>query len=102
LLHDWIGAHLADDLSLAVLADQAGMSQRNFSRRDAQATGRTPARTIERLRVKAARRLLSESRAPVKRIAQQFRLARDDAAQLPAPDRRDAGGLPLPVHLLRL
>jgi transcriptional regulator GlxA family with amidase domain len=70
-LHEWINSHLGDDLSLAVLADQAGMSERSFSRHYAQATGQTPARTIERLRVEAARRLLSESRTPVKRIAQR-------------------------------
>ena len=61
-LHDWINAHLAGDLSLSVLADRAGMSERSFSRRYAEATGLTPARAIERLRVEAARRLLSESR----------------------------------------
>jgi len=70
-LHDWISRHLADDLSLSVLADQAGMSERSFSRHYAQATGQTPARAIERLRIDAARRLLSESRTPVKRIAQR-------------------------------
>jgi transcriptional regulator GlxA family with amidase domain len=70
-LHNWINGHLADDLSLSVLADQAGTSERSFSRHYAAATGQTPARAIERLRVEAARRLLSESRAPVKRIAQR-------------------------------
>jgi transcriptional regulator GlxA family with amidase domain len=70
-LHDWINNHLADDLSLTVLADQARMSERTFSRHYAEATGQTPARAIERLRVEAARRLLSESRTPVKRIAQR-------------------------------
>jgi transcriptional regulator GlxA family with amidase domain len=70
-LHDWINSHVADDLSLSVLADQAGMSERSFSRHYAEATGQTPARAVERLRVEAARRLLSESRIPVKRIAQR-------------------------------
>src|SRR5262249_32466703 len=70
-LHDWINNHLSDELSLSVLADQAGMSERSFSRHYAEATGQTPARAIERLRVEAARRLLSESRTPVKRIAQR-------------------------------
>jgi transcriptional regulator GlxA family with amidase domain len=70
-LHDWINNHLDDELSLSVLADQAGMSERSFSRHYADATGQTPARAIERLRVEAARRLLSESRTPVKRIAQR-------------------------------
>jgi transcriptional regulator GlxA family with amidase domain len=71
VLHDWINAHLSDDLSLSILASQAGMSERSFSRHYAEATGQTPARAIERLRVDAARRLLSESRAPVKRIVQR-------------------------------
>jgi transcriptional regulator GlxA family with amidase domain len=70
-LHEWVNDHLGDELSLAVLADQAGMSERSFSRRYTEATGQTPARAIERLRVEAARRLLSESRVPVKRIAQR-------------------------------
>ncbi len=70
-LHDWINGHLASDLSLSVLADKAGMSERSFSRHYAEATGQTPARAIGRLRVEAARRLLSESRTPVKRIAQR-------------------------------
>jgi transcriptional regulator GlxA family with amidase domain len=70
-LHAWINSHLGDDLSLSVLADQAGMSERSFSRHYAEATGQTPARAIERLRLEAARRLLSESRTPVKRIAQR-------------------------------
>jgi transcriptional regulator GlxA family with amidase domain len=70
-LHDWINTHLADDLPLPVLADQAGMSERSFSRHYAESTGLTPARAIERLRVEAARRLLSESGLPVKRICQR-------------------------------
>jgi len=70
-LHDWISRHLADDLSLPVLATQAGMSERSFSRHYAEQTGQTPARAIERLRVEGARHLLSETRVPVKRISQR-------------------------------
>jgi len=70
-LHDWIGKHLADDISLPMLARQAGMSERSFSRRYAEATGLTPAHAVERLRIEAARRLLSESRLPVKRVSQR-------------------------------
>jgi len=76
MLHDWINRHLADDISLPRLADQAGRSERSFSRHYAETTGLTPARAVERLRVEAARRLLSESRLPVKRIAQRCGLAR--------------------------
>src|SRR6516162_6505424 len=70
-LHDWIKGHLADDLSLAVLADKANMSERSFSRHYAEATGHTPARAIELLRVEVARSLLLESRLPVKRVAER-------------------------------
>jgi len=70
-LHEWMNNHLADELPLPVLADQAGMSERSFSRRYPEATGLTPARAIERLRVEAARRLLSESGLPMKRISQR-------------------------------
>ncbi len=70
-LHDWINAHLADDISLPVLASQAGMSERSFSRHYVEAIGLTPGRAVERLRVEAARRLLSELRLPVKRISRR-------------------------------
>jgi transcriptional regulator GlxA family with amidase domain len=70
-LHEWIGKNLAGDTSLPVLAHKAGMSERSFSRRYAEETGLTPARAVERLRVEAARRLLSDSRLPVKRISQR-------------------------------
>lgn len=70
-LHDWIRGHLANAISLPVLAGRAGMSERSFSRRYTEETGVTPGRAVERLRVEAARLLLSESRLPVKRISQR-------------------------------
>jgi transcriptional regulator GlxA family with amidase domain len=70
-LHAWIARHLADEISLLILARQAGMSERSFSRRYAEATGLTPVHAVERLRVEEARRLLSESRLPVKRISRR-------------------------------
>jgi transcriptional regulator GlxA family with amidase domain len=68
-LHHWIAGRLTEDLSVPVLARKAGMSERSFNKRYAEATGITPARAVERLRVEAARRLLSDTRLPVKRIA---------------------------------
>jgi transcriptional regulator GlxA family with amidase domain len=70
-LHDWINEHLAGELSLSILAERAGMSERSFSRHYAEATGQTPARAVERLRVEAVRNMLSESRIPLKRVAQR-------------------------------
>jgi transcriptional regulator GlxA family with amidase domain len=69
---------LAEDISLPVLAEQAGMSERSFSRHYAQATGVTPARAVEQLRVEAARRMLSESRLPMKRISQRCGFGSDE------------------------
>ncbi|HEX3757590.1 MAG TPA: GlxA family transcriptional regulator [Kofleriaceae bacterium] len=68
-LHDWINKHLTGDLSLRALSARARMSERSFIRHYTAATGLTPARAVERLRVEAARRLLSESRLPVKQIS---------------------------------
>ena len=70
-LHGWIAGRLAGDLSLPALAKRAGMSERSFCRHYAAATGTTPARAVERLRVEAARRLLSDTRLPVKRVAER-------------------------------
>jgi len=70
-LHDWIEGHLDSELSLPMLARQAGMSERSFSRHYAETSGQTPARTVERLRVEAARTMLSDSALPVKRVAQR-------------------------------
>ncbi len=71
VLHDWIGCNLDGDLSLSRLAGQSGMSERSFGRRYAEATGMTPGRAVERLRVEAARQFLIETSMPVKRVAQR-------------------------------
>lgn len=59
-LHGWIMNNLHVDLSLPMLAEQANMSARSFSRHYLKATGRTPARAVEEIRIEAARRLLEE------------------------------------------
>ncbi|MDL2402574.1 GlxA family transcriptional regulator [Rhizobium mayense] len=59
-LHGWILDNLRRDLSLPALAEQANMSARSFSRHYRQATGRTPARAVEDIRVEAVRRLLEQ------------------------------------------
>jgi transcriptional regulator GlxA family with amidase domain len=67
-LHAWIADHLRGDLSVIALARIAGMSERSFIRHYRQATGMTPARAVERIRVEAARHTL-ELGLPVKRVA---------------------------------
>ena len=68
-LHAWMGERLAGDLTIPALAARAGMSERSFLRRYRAAMGMTPARAVERLRVEAARRLLSEGDRAIKAIA---------------------------------
>lgn len=59
-LHGWIVENLRGDLSLERLAGQANMSLRSFARHYRQATGRTPARAVEEIRIETARRLLEQ------------------------------------------
>jgi transcriptional regulator GlxA family with amidase domain len=66
-LHAWIADNICRDLSVGVLADAASMSERSFVRHYRRATGITPARAVERIRVEAARQLLEQG-LTVKRI----------------------------------
>ena len=68
-LHAWIMANLNADLSVADLADFVGMTPRTFARAYTERLGRTPAKTVETLRLEAAFRLLVTSEIPLKRIA---------------------------------
>ncbi|VVO32747.1 GlxA family transcriptional regulator [Pseudomonas fluorescens] len=70
-LHAWISENLTKDLGIPSLALQAGMSERSFVRHYRTDTGQTPARAIELIRVETARRLLSDTGIPIKRVAVQ-------------------------------
>jgi transcriptional regulator GlxA family with amidase domain len=96
-LHGWIADHLAGDLRVERLAEQAAMSPRTFARIYAAKMGMTPARMVEKIRVEAVRRNLEETDLPIKRIAaicgfgQEERLRRAFARQVgttPAEYRR--------------
>lgn len=66
---DWALAHLDQDLGIERLADHAGMSRRNFTRRFAEVTGTTPARWVLARRLDEARSLLETTTWPMPRIA---------------------------------
>jgi transcriptional regulator GlxA family with amidase domain len=68
-LHAWMAARLAEDLSVERLAEHVGMSPRNFARSYAAKVGRTPAKTVEAMRLEAACRALEETGLPLKSIA---------------------------------
>jgi transcriptional regulator GlxA family with amidase domain len=67
-LHAWIAAHITEDLGVERLAAQACMSARTFARVYVARVGRTPAKTVEFIRIEAACRALETTQLPLKRI----------------------------------
>jgi transcriptional regulator GlxA family with amidase domain len=65
----WIPEHVGDDLDIGALARAAKMSERTFARAFLAETGETPARYVERVRLEAARRLLTGSALPIGVVA---------------------------------
>ncbi|MEO8757878.1 MAG: GlxA family transcriptional regulator [Devosia sp.] len=68
-LHGWIASHLDADLRVERLAERMGMSPRTFARAYVAEMGRTPAKSVEMIRLEAACRALEQTRLPLKRIA---------------------------------
>jgi transcriptional regulator GlxA family with amidase domain len=68
-LHAWMAANLRGDLRVETLADRAGMSPRTFARTYAAEVGRTPAKTVEAMRLETASRALEETALPLKAVA---------------------------------
>jgi transcriptional regulator GlxA family with amidase domain len=65
----WMRAHLDARLTIDVLADQAAMSPRHFTRAFKQAMGVSPAKAVERLRLEVARERTEHSSQPIEAIA---------------------------------
>lgn len=70
----WMHAHLDGRLDVATLASRSGLSERTFYRKFVAATGQTPARFVESLRLDSARLLLSQ-KLSLKTIAAQVGLS---------------------------
>lgn len=68
-LHNWISANLATRLSVDDMAQECGMSPRNFSRRYTAVMGLPPAKAVEVARIDAARDLLATTDTSIKVIA---------------------------------
>ena len=83
----WITAHLADNLCVEALADRAGLSPRQFSRRFSQVFGQSPAQLVEALRLDTARERLAATGATIDSIAASVGFASSDAFRR-AFDRR--------------
>lgn len=70
----WMQEHLDEPLDVATLASRSGLSERTFYRKFVEATGETPAKFVESLRLDAARALLSQALS-IKVIAAQVGLS---------------------------
>jgi transcriptional regulator GlxA family with amidase domain len=68
-LQAWIAGHLDEDLSVAALADRAGLSERSFARAFRAEVGQTPAVYVETLRVERARALLEDGAEALDAVA---------------------------------
>jgi len=66
----WIREHLQQPLSVAHLAQQACMSERNFARQFTASLGVTPAKAVERMRLEVAREWVEAGTEPFERIAE--------------------------------
>jgi AraC-like DNA-binding protein len=66
---DFARAHLAEELTLDDLAENAGMSRFHFVRTYRRAAGRTPMRDLQRLRVEFAKGLILTTDLPLKAVA---------------------------------
>lgn len=65
----WMAGNMRRSITVGDCAAQARMSERTFHRRFVAATGLTPARYLETLRLDTARALLEREKAPLKQIA---------------------------------
>lgn len=88
----WARARLADSISVADLAGAVGQSTRTFSRRVSQATGLSPVRFLQQLRVERAIELIETTTMPFETIA--FQVGYSDPSALRTLVRRGSGLAP--------
>ncbi|MEM1075858.1 MAG: DJ-1/PfpI family protein [Pseudomonadota bacterium] len=77
-LHAWLIDNLNKDLRVDILAEQVGMSPRNFARVYSMKTGCTPAKSVELYRVAAARDLLEQTTLSISQIAKKVGFEDDE------------------------
>lgn len=68
-LHSWVADNIASTLTVETLADQVGMSARNFARAYANTMGKTPAKAVEAMRIESAQDFLESTPKSLKEIA---------------------------------
>jgi AraC family transcriptional regulator len=94
---DYVRAHLADDLAIADLAQQAGLSSFHFARVFHRETGETPHGFVTRMRLEEAARLLRATRHTVLQIA--IAVGFENASHFSGQFKRSFGVTPLAYRL---
>ena len=59
-IQNWLEKNFQDEIKVDLLADKAGMSRRTFERRFKNATGDSPLRYLQRIRIENAKQLLEK------------------------------------------
>lgn len=67
---EWMERNLKHDLSVALIARRAAMSERTFMRRFREQTGTTPAKWVARVRIHRAQSLLETTPLSIERVAE--------------------------------
>ena len=70
-LMDWVRTHLADDHSVASMAERAAMSERTLQRQFQEATGFAPIEWLTRERIAHVKDMLETSQASIAQMAQK-------------------------------
>jgi transcriptional regulator GlxA family with amidase domain len=86
---EWIHRHCRTEFRFEGLARELGMSPRNFIRRFKAATGLAPVDYLQRLRVRAAQRLLEEEHSNVQEVSRA--VGYEDAAFFRSLFKRHTG-----------
>ncbi|MFT4070248.1 helix-turn-helix domain-containing protein [Paraburkholderia sp.] len=94
---DYIRANLAEDLAIAELATQAGLSSFHFARVFRRETGETPHQFVTRLRLEEAARLLRATDQTVLQIA--LGVGFENASHFSVQFKRGYGVTPLAYRL---
>ncbi|MGF6837369.1 AraC family transcriptional regulator [Paraburkholderia youngii] len=94
---DYIRANLAEDLAIAELAEQAGLSSFHFARVFRRETGETPHQFVTRLRLEEAARLLRATDRTVLQIA--LEVGFENAGHFSVQFKRGYGATPLAYRL---
>ncbi len=70
-LQDWLKSHASENVSIAALAEQSHLSERQLKRRFKQATGISPLAYIQGLRVETAKHALETSKQQIETVARE-------------------------------